>query len=386
MRTKLYGVGFALLLTTIWGSAALAQAANPVSPLAAPSVAELARPIGVSIVPPPPANFDPLTASTQELARYAIPPAPDARRSPRAYKSWRDAVLVRSGRGALNATINQAPTAVQLTPTSIYNRPMQPALRAPAPATAATTANSTATVFSSNWSGASVINFKNPLNQESILTEFTVPNARQALNTCSGQWDFSSFWPGIDGNGSSDVLQAGIEADAYCSGGNTQSYYSAWIEWYPNAETRVSVPSISPGDLIYVQVWNATPTTGYAYIANLSTQQASGYYLTAPSGTSLVGNSVEWIVERPGVNNSTATLTNYVGSSWTYGFAWDYTATPVTYYLPGVSAGDASTLQSIIMQDNSGKNINSANVETSTFLYFQDYGSACSVSNVSPPC
>jgi hypothetical protein len=43
-------------------------------------------------------------------------------------------------------------------------------------------------------------------------------------------------WVGIDGAGSNDVLQAGVEADALCyySYGYpvTSTYYSAWFEWY----------------------------------------------------------------------------------------------------------------------------------------------------------
>jgi Peptidase A4 family len=77
-----------------------------------------------------------------------------------------------------------------------------------------------------------------------------VPAAHQAFGACTGGWGYSSLWPGIDGNGGaggSDVLQAGVEVDAYCNGGRTSSFYSAWIEWFPNGSTRVSSPAIHPG-------------------------------------------------------------------------------------------------------------------------------------------
>jgi Peptidase A4 family len=61
------------------------------------------------------------------------------------------------------------------------------------------------------------------------------------------------------GPGGSDVLQAGAEVDAYCNGGSTSSFYSAWIEWFPNGSTRVSSPAIHPGDLVFVEVWSTTP-------------------------------------------------------------------------------------------------------------------------------
>ncbi|MDQ6714348.1 MAG: G1 family endopeptidase [Candidatus Dormibacteraeota bacterium] len=83
-----------------------------------------------------------------------------------------------------------------------------------------------------------------------------MPTAQQAFGSCTGGWDYSSHWPGIDGNGSNDVLQAGVEVDAFCSGGTTASFYSAWIEWFPFNETRVSFPDIHPGDLVFIEVWN----------------------------------------------------------------------------------------------------------------------------------
>jgi Peptidase A4 family len=94
---------------------------------------------------------------------------------------------------------------------------------------------------------------------------FVVPAAHQAFGACTGGWGYSSLWPGIDGNGGaggSDVLQAGVEVDAYCNGGRTSSFYSAWIEWFPNGSTRVSSPAIHPGDLVFVEVWSTTPQEG----------------------------------------------------------------------------------------------------------------------------
>ena len=337
----------------------------------------------MSVVPPPPANFDPRTASPEALARYAFPPAPDATRAPHAYASWQKAVAIRAGQvRPASAQVNQTASTPVMRPTSIYNRPMQ---RAGQPVASAAK-NSTLLTTSYNWSGTSVKNFTNPLNKESIIAEFIVPAARQAIFACNGGWDYSSLWPGIDGNGSADVLQAGVEVDSYCRNYSTQSFYSAWIEWYPYSETQVSIPAIGPGDLVYVQVWNTSPTTGYASIANLSTLQGATYNLTAPPGTSLVGNSVEWVIERPGVNGGLATLTNYVGSSWTFGAAWDYTASPVTFYFPGLDPGGSSTFEIITMLDGNNKGISSPTIENAGFLYFQDYGSACGNPYGSPPC
>jgi hypothetical protein len=188
--------------------------------------------------------------------------------------------------------------------------------------------------------------------------------------------------PGID-----DVLQGGIEADAYCSGGARSSYYSAWIEWFPNYETRVSSPAISPGDLLFVEVWNVSATQGYVYFHDFSTNVTAEYGLTAPSGTTLRGNSVEWIVERPGVGGGLATLTNYIDAPLTQGIAWDYSASPQTYYYPNVNPAYPATLYLITMLDNLGHGISSATGWNAETLWFLDFGSACGLGNsAGNPC
>ena len=55
--------------------------------------------------------------------------------------------------------------------------------------------------------------------------------------------------------GSADVLQAGIEFDAYCSGTTTASYYSAWYEWYPFGEVRIlNFPIVAGTDKMSAEV------------------------------------------------------------------------------------------------------------------------------------
>ena len=142
----------------------------------------------------------------------------------------------------------------------------------------------------------------------------------------------------------------------------------------PRSETLVSFP-IHPGDLVFVEVWNTSPPNGYAYFHNYSTGQVAEYQLTAPSGTSLVGNSVEWIVERPTVFGGLATLTNYIDSAWPNGIALNYQAATPTYQYQGQTPA-AGTLNVITMVDNNGNSISSATIENSDFLWFRDFGSA----------
>ena len=65
-------------------------------------------------------------------------------------------------------------------------------------------------------------------------------------------------------------------------------------------------------DEMFVEVWDTSPTVGHAYLVNFTTQQSVSFTFDAPAGTQLVGNSAEWIVERPGISSGLAPLTNYV--------------------------------------------------------------------------
>jgi hypothetical protein len=171
----------------------------------------------------------------------------------------------------------------------------------------------TNTANSYNWSG--YVDFSGATSYGSksyyfTVSDFTVPVAQQA--GCDGGWDWGSAWNGMDGWGSSDVLQAGIEFDAYCSGSTRSAYYSTWYEWAPYSEVRVPSMPIVPGDDIFVEVWNTGATAGHAYVVNKNTGLYFSVSFGPPPGYSLIGNSAEWVVERPTVGGALATLTDYV--------------------------------------------------------------------------
>ncbi len=62
---------------------------------------------------------------------------------------------------------------------------------------------------------------------------------------------------------------------------------------------------------MYCLICVNSTTTATVYISNQSSLVTTSFSITAPKGTSLVGNSAEWIVERPTVNGSLASLTDY---------------------------------------------------------------------------
>jgi hypothetical protein len=309
---------------------------------------------GVTTIAAPPAGFDALSASDQDLEYHGFPPKPDEVRAPKAFASWQK---------AMKASKNRVTPVLEVTKN----------FAGPAKLTAGTAATpATGTAANSyNWSGYVNTNGVTKYGSTSfyyIIGDYVVPIARQAYSKCDGTWDYSVTWVGIDGWGSGDVLQAGSEADAYCSGSSTSTYYSAWYEWYPNGWTRIPSLPIVPGDDLFVEVWSTSSTAGHAYLVNYNTNQCVTINFSAPSGTQLVGNSAEWVVERPGVNGGLATLANYISDYFSDAYAYNF----------GYSAVDPGSAGSfpVTMLDNSGNPISYPTALGVNAVWMQDEGTA----------
>ncbi|HEX3437638.1 MAG TPA: G1 family glutamic endopeptidase [Pseudacidobacterium sp.] len=307
---------------------------------------------GATTIAAPPTGFDPLTASDQDLEYYGYPPRPNEAEAPKAFATWSKAMAASKKRimPKLEMTNNFA------------GPPKMKAGAVPPGGSAAT---------SYNWSGYVNTNGVTSYGNSSyyfIFADYVVPVARQAYGACTGSWDYVVTWVGIDGWGSGDVLQAGNEADAYCSGGSTSTYYSAWYEWYPYGWTRIPSLPIAPGDDLFVEVWSTSSTAGHAYLVNYNTDQYVTINFSAPSGTHLVGNSAEWVVERPGVGGGLATLSNYISDyfSDSYAYNFNYNA---------FDPGSASSFP-VTMLDNNGYAISYPTLLGSNAIWMQDEGSA----------
>jgi hypothetical protein len=302
---------------------------------------------GVTTAGLPPEGFDHLTASEDELALYGFPPKPDEMMEPAGYASWKRAMAASKER-----------ISPRLEQTRVSHGP------------ARQVADSTGT--STNWSG--VVDFGGATTYEQttsfhfVNADYVVPVATQPYGVCTGSWVYSSTWVGIDGWNSNDVLQAGTSSNAYCGASGTATEYFAWYEWFPNYAVRISNFPIAPGDDLYIEVWNTTATQGYAYITNYSTNKSVTLGFTAPAGTKLVGNSAEWVIERPGINGSQSNLANYVSDYFSNCLAstWSH----VSYNL-----SNASALQ-LTMVDNAGQPISFPTVLGSSAIWFKDEGSA----------
>jgi hypothetical protein len=62
---------------------------------------------------------------------------------------------------------------------------------------------------------------------------------------------------------------------------------------------------------MYCLICVNSTTSATVYFSNQATGVSTNFTITAPSRTSLAGNSAEWVVERPTVNGSVASLTDY---------------------------------------------------------------------------
>jgi hypothetical protein len=246
--------------------------------------------------PAPPAGFDPIHAGDADLRTYGFPPRPNPFHDRRAYAGW--ARMVRAAR------IRVAPV---LTRTNVRHMKMVPAGFDKAHGSL---------LYATNWSGDAVTNGATGFGNGSFYTlwgEFNIPIAEQAFGVCTGGTEYSATWIGMDGfdAASKDVVQAGTESDATCVNGATTGTYYAWYEWYPAYETRTNLP-VSPGDDMGVQVDVLSAVSAGAFITNETTNEYEAIGFGPPQGTRFIGNSAEWIVERPEVNNNLSSLANYV--------------------------------------------------------------------------
>ena len=291
---------------------------------------------GTVVFAAPPAELNLLTASRTELEQYGIPPRPDPLDTV-PFSRWKK--LVMSPQTRLSD--------VKVTATKIFHGPAR-SLQIKG-SVEGSVANTTA-ASSNNWSAFAVTDAKGTFtaNDSYVYAEWNVPAV--GVENCNYRPYMSSQWIGFDGAFvSGDVLQAGTEVDG-CS-----STYSAWYEWYTSGCTvnsssqpcysyNLSLP-IHPGDLVVAEVWYTTSAPhGHAYMYDYTTQQSASVAFNQPSSASAnyVGNSVEWVVERP--NGGAPNLTNYVADQFNWTLAYNGTH----YFYPG-SAPTGSTIYNISM-------------------------------------
>ncbi|RAK95959.1 A4/G1 family peptidase [Aspergillus ibericus CBS 121593] len=152
-----------------------------------------------------------------------------------------------------------------------------------------TVKNQTNVEYSSNWSGAVLVEPPSAAATYTAVTgTFTVP---EPTGSGSGS-QAASAWVGIDGDTYGNaILQTGV--DFTIEDGEVS--FDAWYEWYPDYAYDFSGIDISAGDEIVAIVESYSSTSGIAIIENKSTGQKVSKTLS--SSSNLGGQNAEWIVE-----------------------------------------------------------------------------------------
>ena len=178
-------------------------------------------------------------------------------------------------------------------------------------------------------------------------------------NMRSGIRYYSSAWIGIDGHGGTqDILQCGTEHEVVCVNGNTKRQVYAWMQWSPGPEVEITNFPVYSGDSMYCLVCVDSNTDAYIYLTNLNTSNYTSFGITAPSGTTLRGNSAEWILEAPYINGAQSNLANYGEIFFDEAIAGN-----ALHQLIQAGSGTA-----IYMTDGSGNNLSVANIKAQQLI------------------
>lgn len=232
-----------------------------------------------------------LTAS--DLAMRGYPARPDQAQTPKAYDTWLRAVTKPS----------KFVPAVQTARAGVTHK------RDPITAGTAT---------SSNWSGYEL---RGPAGSYvAVQGNWNVPTVSYEAN----QHVYSAYWVGLDGDGTSDLVQAGTEQEItninFLFFNFTFTSYYAWTEFLPQQPTEqvVSNFTVNPGDEMSVSVSMGgnfilpylSGPDGIFLIENVTRGEYTA--ISTPRGSTTVGGSeAEWIMERPTVGGSLPDLANY---------------------------------------------------------------------------
>jgi hypothetical protein len=263
---------------------------------------------GVYTTPAPAAGFDPKTASPGDLVRAGLLwKRPDDSSGPSLRAAW-DKVMSREW---LAADRIVPEFAVQTGRSHLLrHRPAR---------------GKDGTYTNTVWSGAAIGTGK----WSGVIGFWHVPTVSKPSEAQGneGGWN-SSSWVGIDGYGSNDVLQAGVQQVVNAKG---QASYVAWYEWYAPIQsnspgyvwqTNITNFAVKPGDQVYCSAqYTNNNTAGYLYFANETTGQHFPITLAPPPGANFNGSTVEWIMEAPDGGEPKSALPKFTPVTFTSALA-----------------------------------------------------------------
>jgi hypothetical protein len=250
---------------------------------------------GARIPKAPPSDFNALEGTNDELKSYGLPPKPNKAADPGRYAKWAK---------NLSKPLTFVPPTFKIIDkkrTSLADK----------------MGKVKNDVTSGNWSGFVSTDLDTADQFTLVEGEWIVPNAYPDSSGVDGVYLVSN-WIGIDGWNSGDVLQAGTDSECTVSGGTIVSQSaSAWFEWYPAFSVAFSNFTVLPGDTIWGYVYAESSTVGFAFLMNVGAGTYTSITFDAPAGTSLQGNSAEWIVEDPSTGTAEYMFPNF-GATFFY--------------------------------------------------------------------
>ena len=333
---------------------------------------------GVHTYATPREGFNPLTATDVELATYGFPPRPDKQADADHYALWERAMAAAKIRW--NGELKPLPAlGHRMMPTA--SSPLRQTAQAQTGPKHLSTINGSGVLLTNyglkKWSSTASFN--------DIWTVITVPVAQLPFANgtgCTASSYVSVSFAGIDArllfSNSGWVvipeLSGGVESLVDCSGNAT---YYAYAEWGTGA-----VPfQLNPGDLFYTEVHASGPSVpGWVFLEDLTTLTYGTYTVDPDPSVPLVGNSAQWVVERPCCSGPGPAgawpLANNIGIS--FEGATVQTDGGKLFY-PGSQAG--STYLLTMMDDGSTQNIELVNQGSGGFqgqhsLFFETTGCA----------
>jgi Peptidase A4 family len=307
----------------------LRASSSPTEDMPAPA-AEAPRAKPGSSVLPELTEEQAASLSRQELLQRGDPPRPDAEQNPEAFARWLKVVTK-------PATF------------------VPPGLIANPGVTHKTQKVKNGTFTSHNWSGFELDG--SAFTFDYVQGVWWVPTVMLGE---TGVPTYSSFWIGLDGDGTTDLVQDGTEQDGYeycfitCWDITT---YDAWTEYLPQQpyEQVVSGLTVDPGDEIDSFLDTCIFFTSDCQMEPLGFDaqfviwdMTRGEYTivyTASGVNPALGTEAEWIMERPTVNGSLPDLADYWTAVMTSAVACNYAFTNcMDYGFPseGVTTKDIS--------------------------------------------
>jgi hypothetical protein len=252
-----------------------------------------------------------MNLSGEEIAKRGYPIRPDAQQAPAGYATWLKAVTKPS------RLVSSRQVA-------------RPELKHVPPVKASNFETS------SNWSGFELRGSTG--TYDLVEGEWYVPTVYYETNAHT----YSAYWIGLDGDGTSDLWQAGTEQeiqdiDIFGIHFDFTNYY-AWTEFLPSQPTEQVLPNftVTPGDLMFTEVWVGNAGAGaslsgsyaIAFVEDISRGEYTTVYNCRGTSifgiclnvnqTKIGGSEAEWIMERPTVGGSLPDLADY---SYSYMYA-----------------------------------------------------------------